>query len=198
MLQSTVASNNCLIAENGTVQFSDYRFSYFDYHFLTTEYWTVPFSTIRQLLDATVDCNILTDVLTNISNKKSRLHCISLQEITRNTSSTPLKYQNDWFCIMSMRSCNLKFVVISHIYTLFQCCLFNLSAFYSAIIEFWWKNWNPLKLMPAPFKHAALMAGTRITVAWDFFLACGQLWPIPYVLRCVIPRLCGNHFCFLF
>ena len=62
------------------------------------------------------------------------------QEITRNTSFTLLKYQNGRFNIMSVNSCNLKSVVISHIYTLFQCCLFNLSAFREVILEFWWKN----------------------------------------------------------
>ncbi len=34
-----------------------------------------------------------------------------------------------------MHSCNLKIVVISHINTLFKCCLFNLSAFRAVILS---------------------------------------------------------------
>jgi hypothetical protein len=48
----------------------------------------------RGIVDATADCNTLTDVFDQHFNKNFRLHHIFLQEITRNTNKTMLKYQN--------------------------------------------------------------------------------------------------------
>jgi hypothetical protein len=58
------------------------------------ENWMVPFMGGRGIMDATADCNTLTDVFGQHFNKNFRLHHIFLQEITRNTNKTMLKYQN--------------------------------------------------------------------------------------------------------
>ena len=122
----------------------------------------------RRIMDVTVDCNTLVDVLGQHFKKNFRLHHIFLQEIARNTNKALLKYQNGWFSIMSMHSCNLKFVVISHIYTLFQCCLFNLSAFRVVVLEFWQKTRNGLKLIAAQFRSFITSGVNKFWNTWPF------------------------------
>ena len=99
-----------------------------------------PINWNQGIMDAAADCNTLIDVFIQHFEKNFWLSCVFLQDISRNTSFTLLKYQNGWFSIMSTYGCNLKFVIISHIYMLFQCCLFNLSAFCAVVLEFWRKK----------------------------------------------------------
>jgi hypothetical protein len=105
-------------------------------------------------------------------NKNFRLHHVFLQEITENTNKTLLKFQNDRFSTMSTHSCNQIFKVISHIYTLFQCCLFNLRTFRPVLFEFWFKTRSVRKLLPAPKQRGAQSRSCRVMVAKDFLPAC--------------------------
>ena len=136
-----------------------------------------PINWNQGIMDAAADCNTLIDVFDQHFEKNFWLSCVFLQEISRNTSFTLLKCQNGCFYIMSMHGCKLKFVIISHIYMLFQCCLFNLSAFCAVILEFWRKNRNDLNYMAASFQHVVHIRGYMITVAGYIMPMYGSLWP---------------------
>ena len=133
---------------------------------------------------ATANCNTLIDVFGQHFNKNFRLRHVFLQAIIWNTNFTLLKYQNGWFSIISMHSFNTKFVIISHIYTFFQYCLFNLSAFCAVILEFWRKNQIGLKLIAALFQCVAHIRGCMITVITVFMQMYSSLWPDTFTSMC--------------
>ncbi len=91
-------------------------------------------------MDETAYSKLSGTLLLSIAGTISACAELIIKKSLETQVSPCLSTKNRSFSTMSIHSCNRKSAVISHIYTLFECCLFNFSAFRSVVLEFWWKN----------------------------------------------------------